>query len=154
MLKKISFLLALAVLAFALVSCTGSFEETGDISVVIENTDGEYTVYKVYLEDVKNKDEGVVGILENLKEREENSLAVDMSSSQYGAYINSIGGLIPDAAKNEFISVYTSLEADFGTWDGVGTVEYEGTTLKASGLGLSSMSVASGMIVLFRVESY
>ena len=144
-------LVCVAILTFA--SC-GFVGESGDVTVVIESRDGEYTVYKTYLENIENKSEGAVGVLEDLSARENDPLSLDMVDSTYGAYINSIGGLTPDTAKGEFISVYTSCEADFGTWEGVGVIEYEGTTLKSSGLGISSMTVTKGVIILFRIETY
>ena len=49
--------------------------------------------------------------------------------------------------------VYTSLEKDFGTWEGVGVLEYEGITLKSAGVGVSEMSVVSGTTILFRLEA-
>ena len=138
----------------SLVACGGTLGEEGDVSVVIENRDGTYTVYKAYLEDVKNRGEGVYGVIQYLMERENNPLTADIVDSTYGAYVNAIGSLTPDTAAGEFVSVYTSLEKDFGTWDGVGTVDYEGKTLTAAGVGLTSMSAEKDTVVLFRIEVY
>lgn len=160
--KKILSLILIVVMAVGLVSCNGFFDgilggilgERGDVSVVVENRDGTYDVYKAYLEDVENKDEGVYGIIQLLMAREKNPLTADIVGSDYGAYVNSIGSLTPDTAKNEYVSIYTSLEKDFGTWEPVGVIEYEGITLKSSGVGLTSMSAEEGTIVLFRIETY
>ena len=160
--KKILALILVLVMAVGLVSCNGVFGgilggilgESGDVSIVIENRDGTYDVYKAYLEDVENKDEGVYGVIQLLMAREKNPLTADVVDSSYGAYINSIGSLTPDATKNEYVSIYTSLEKDFGTWEPVGEIDYEGTTLKACGVGLTSMSAEEGTIVLFRIETY
>ena len=151
--KRILSLALVIVMLLSLASCGGTLGEQGDVSVVIENRDGTYTLYKAYLEEVAEKGEGVHGIIMYLMDREENPLTADIVDSEYGAYVNAIGTLTPDTATGEFVSVYTSLEKDFGTWDGVGTVEYEGTTLTASGVGLTSMSAEQGTVVLFRIET-
>jgi hypothetical protein len=60
--KKILALILIVVMAVGLVSCNGVFDgilggilgERGDVSIVIENRDGMYDVYKAYLEDVEN----------------------------------------------------------------------------------------------------
>ena len=152
--KKILSLILVLVMLISLVSCAGTLGERGDVSIVIENLDGTYTVYKAYLEDVENRNEGTFGVIQHLMEREKNPLSADIVNSEYGAYVNAIGSLTPDTAAGEFVSVYTSLEKDFGTWDGVGTVDYEGKTLTASGVGLTSMSAEKDTVVLFRIEVY
>ena len=128
--------------------------ESGDVTVLIEAQDGSITEYKVYLENIENKSEGAFGVLEYLAARENNPLTIDVSDSAYGKYINTIGGLNPDASANEYISVYTSVEKDFGTWDGVGVKTYGEITLKSAGVGVSTMSVVEGCILLFCIETY
>ena len=152
--KTIALSLILALLICSLASCSlfGSVAEAGDVTVVIETEDGKYEVYKTYLEDVENKSEGVVGVLEHLKSREDNPLPLDMADSTYGKYIYGIGSREEDLSAKKYVMVYTSLEKDFGTWDGVGTLEYEGVSLKSAGVGISSMSVEAGIIILFRLE--
>ncbi len=152
-LRILTTVLVIILLLSAIASC-GSVDDKGDVTVVIENRDGSYTVYVTELEKVENKSEGAVGILEHLGQREENPLSVDVSDGAYGSYINSIGTLTPDAAKNEFISVYTSVESDFGTFEGVGEKSYEGVRLVSSGVGISSMTVTEGCVLLFCIESY
>jgi len=152
--KRISALTLALAMMFLFAACSGTLGERGDVSVVIENRDGSYTVYKAYLEDVANKKEGVFGVIEHLMSRENNPLTADIVDSSYGAYVNSIGSLIPDASKNEYISLYTSLEKDFGTDSYVKTIEYEGVTLKTSGVGFTSMSAEEGTVILCRIESY
>ena len=146
--------LLLALTLTALCSCFGSVAERGDVTVVIENRDGSYTEYKVYLEKVENKSEGAVGILENLSKREKNPLPLDMSNGPYGKFLNSIGTLTPDASENEFISIYTSVEKDFGTFLGAEEIDYGGTLLKSAGVGMSSLTIESGTVILFRIEKY
>ena len=152
--KKILSLILATAMMLLLVACGGEVGEEGDVSLVVENRDGSYDVYKVYLEDVTNKEEGVYGVVEFIMRRKENPITADIVDSSYGAYVNSIGSLTPDASKNEYVCLYTSLEKDFGTWDGVKSVVYEGVTLKEAGVGLTSMSIEKGTVVLFRIETY
>lgn len=133
-----------------LVSCGATVGEEGDVIFVIENRDGTYDVYKMYLEDVENKDKGALGVIESLNARENNPLPVNMA----GTWMNSIGSLIPDSTINEYISIYTSLERDFGVWDGVKTLDYEGITLTQSNFGIDGMSVEEGTVILFRIETW
>ena len=151
--KKLSALLLVVVTASLSLFCCSTVEEKGDVTVVIENEEGEYDAYKVYLEDVENKSEGVVGILEHLNGREDNPLHLKMSDGPYGKFLTEIGSVKEDLAAKKYITVYTSLEKDFGTWEGVGVLDYEGITLKSSGVGISEMSVESGTVILFRSEA-
>lgn len=152
--KILSILLILAALCTLLYSCFGKVDSEGNVTVVIENRDGTYTEYVLALEELENKDEGVTGLVEQLAKREENPLSLDMQESTYGKFINAIGSLTPDAAAGEYISVYTSVEADFDVSTYVNETSYKDTLLKTSGLGISSMSVPAGAIILFRVEAY
>ena len=148
--KKILSLILAIVMIVGLASCGATVGEEGDVTFVIENRDGTYDVYKMYLEDVEDKDRGALGVIDSLNKRENNPLPVDMS----GTWMNSIGSLTPDGTKNEYVALYTSLERDQGTWDGVGSVEYEGMTLVASNFGIDGMSVEKGTVILFRIETW
>ena len=148
--KKILSLILAVVMVFGLASCGATVGEEGDVTFVIENRDGSYEVYKIYLEDVENKDKGALGVLESLKERDNNPLPVDMS----GTWMNSIGSLIPDSESREYIAIYTSLEKDFGTGDFAATLEYDGVTLTMAGVGIELMSAEQGTVILFRIETW
>jgi hypothetical protein len=76
----------------------------------------------------------------------------------YGAYINSISPLNPDALANEYIGIYTTEECDFSVpteyFPTVSTVTYGDATLTYSGVGISSMTIKDGTVILFRLETY
>ena len=150
--KILALTLAMILAALCLFSCSPKVDEEGDVLVVIEFEDGTAKEYELLLEKVENKDEGAAGILEYLKNREEDPLSLNMSDSTYGKYIHGIGGIEEDTAANKYVMVYTSVEKDFGTWEGVGELTYKGRTLKNAGVGVSEMTVESGMIILFRLE--
>ena len=153
--KKVSALLLALVMLFSIISCT-ILPSEGDVTVLVELSQGNYEVYKLNLEDVENKSAGAVGIFDHLRERENSPLASELDDTGYGAFVKSVGSLVPKA--NEYIALYTSEEADFAVpseWMPiVPEVNYEGTILKYSGVGLSSMTIKNGSIILCRLESY
>ena len=151
--KKILALFLVLSLLFGLCSCNliwGDVAEEGDVTVVVEAADGSFEVYKTYLESVTNKTEGAKGVVEHLNTREENSLYLEMTDSTYGAYVSAIGSIKEDFTAKKYVIVYTSVASD--SYEGAPTFDYEGTTLYQAGVGLSSMNVESGTIVLFRLE--
>ena len=72
-----------------------------------------------------------------------------------GTWLVSVCDLVP--GDRQYVSIYTSVEEDFAVatpeWP-VTTIEYDGGELTASGVGLDSMHVTEGAIILFRMESY
>lgn len=152
--RIIGLLLSVTVVLLALSSCGyifGDVAEQGDVIVVVERHDGTCEVYKTYLESVENKKEGAKGVIENLRDREENPLPLEMADSSYGAYVSGIGSIREDPASKMYVIVYTSLASD--SYEGAPTVDYEGVTLYQAGVGLSGMTVESGGVILFRLES-
>ena len=145
--------LILVVAIMAMTSCGiifGEVAEQGDVTVVIENSDGTFDVYKTYLEEVENKSEGAKGIIEHLNKRETNPLALEMVDSTYGAYVSSIGSIKENATEKTYVIVYTSIASD--SYDGAPTLDYEGVTMYQAGLGLSGMTVDAGTVIMFRLE--
>ena len=148
------FVLAVLMLSY-LCSCElfgSTVDEQGDVTVVIENTDGTYETYDLGLESVENKDEGAKGVVEALSKREENPLAITMEQSEYGAFVTAVGSIEQDAAAGAYVMVYTSVSSD--SYEGAPSVDYEGVTLYQSGVGLSGMTVEAGTVILFRLETY
>lgn len=151
--RIISTILIAAICIFSFSSCDylfGSVAEEGDVTVVVEATDGSFEVYKTYLESVENKDEGAKGVVEHLSEREENPLALEMVDSTYGAYVSAIGTIKENGADKMYVIVYTSVASD--SYEGAPTLNYEGTTMYQAGVGLSGMTVEAGTVILFRLE--
>ena len=152
--RILSLALALVLVVMAMTSCGllwGEVAEGGDVTVVIENADGTYEVYKTYLEDVENKQEGAKGVIEHLSKRDNNPLYLEMVDSTYGAYVSAIGSIKEDGDRSLYVMVYTSVAAD--SYEGAPTLDYEGITMHQAGLGLSGMSVEAGTVILFRLEA-
>lgn len=158
--KLLAMLVVVASVLVCLVSCGGNVAASGTAYIVIENGAGAdefYTVYEVDLSKVENKNEGAMALLEYLASEKDSTLYYSINwGGGYGAYVNSIASLTPEGA--EYISVYTSNEADFAKPDAyspvVSTVDYNGVTLTYSGLGISQMNIKDGTVVLFRLESW
>lgn len=151
--RILSLILLLVISILALTCCDslwGDVGDKGDITVAIENSDGSFAVYKTYLEEVENKEEGAKGIIEHLRDRKENPLYLEMIDSTYGAYVGAIGSIKENGAEKMYVIVYTSVATD--SYEGAPTVDYEGMTLYQAGLGLSGMSVDAGTVILFRLE--
>ena len=146
--------IALCLALCMLTSCEyimgGGVADSGDVTVVIENSDGTYDVYKAYLEEVDNKSEGAFGILEHLAAREKNPLHLIVEDGDFGARVLEIGSLKDDYSTNRYIMVYTSVMTD--GYEGAPTIDYEGTPLTQSGFGVSEMTVSEGCVILFRLE--
>lgn len=158
--KSIISTVALAlVLALALTACTGGdVGLVGTATLVIEGRDGGYTTYEVDLSKLERHDEGAISLLEYVASLEGSTLYYNVQwGGGYGAYITSIGSLSPDPSC-EYISLYTSESADFAVpteyMPTVSTVEYSGKTLTYAGVGLSSMHINDGTVILFRVEGF
>ncbi len=136
--------------------------EGGTASIVIETEnegEGKYEVYEVDLSLLENRDEGVLSLLEYISAKEGSTLYYSVNyGGGYGAYINSISSLYPDALASEYIGVYTTEERDFSVpteyFPTVSTVTYGDRTLTFSGVGISSMTVKDGTVILFRIERY
>jgi hypothetical protein len=152
--KILALILIVALTCLSLASCFGKVDSEGNVTIVIANRDGSYTEYDVALEDIENKDEGAAGVLEQLARSESDPLVLDMQDSTYGKFVNAIGSLVPDAMAGEYVSVYTSVEADFDVSEYVSETAYKGVTLKTAGVGISSMQVPAGAIIYFCIESY
>ena len=152
--RILSLALVLVMIIMAMTSCDflwGDVADSGFITVVVENADGTYDVYKTYLEEVANKSEGAKGIIEHLNRRENTPLYLEMVNSTYGAYVSAIGSIKEDFTTSTYVMVYTSVATD--SYEGAPTVDYEGVTMYQAGLGLSGMSVEEGTIILFRLEA-
>lgn len=150
--KFLALTVALVVMLLSLCSCGlifGDVADAGDVTVVIENTDGSYDVFEVDLEKVENKSEGAKGILEYLSQGSD-PLYVNMVDSSYGAYVSAIGNIKEDGSAGKYVIVYTSVATD--SYEGAPTVQYGEATMYQAGVGLSGMSVEVGTIILFRLE--
>lgn len=150
--KILALLIAAVLLTMSLCSCDlfwGDVADEGDVTVVVENTDGSYDVYKTYLESVENKEEGAKGVVEHLNQGSD-KLYLKMINGPHGAYVSEIGSIKESTADGMYVIVYTSLSTD--SYEGAPTVEYEGITLYQAGVGLSGMKVEKGSVILFRLE--
>ena len=122
------------------------------IAVIIKNGEADYTSYTVTLDKVGAGELTAEDVLAYLKDEAE--LTFDWADSTYGKYINAIGGITPDATKNEYVTVLTSNTAFQGTWAGVDELKVGEVTLKSASVGVSELGVAAGDVVYFELASF
>ena len=152
-------LVLVMVLALSFTACsTGNIANSGTATLVVENRDGSYATYDVDLSKLEKRDEGAISLLEYVASLEGSTLYYNVQwGGGYGEYITAIGSLNPDPSC-EYISLYTTESADFAVateyMPVVATAEYSGKTLTYSGVGLSSMHVKDGTVIMFRLESF
>lgn len=147
--RLIASIILLAVFC-SFVSCKKTVVDEGDVTVVIENEKGKFEEYKIYLKDVENKNRGVLGVLEAMRDREEHPLSFSKDDDSYKAKITSIGPISQDSNAGKYIAVYTSVETD--SYAEAKSIMYGESLLFASGVSVSMMSVPTYCVVLFRLE--
>lgn len=148
--RKISLIAMILLLAICLTSCSlifGGVADKGNVTVVVETAEG-YEVYQAYLEKVENKNDGALGVLTHLSEGKD-KLRLE---KDHTGFITAIGSIEQDPAAGAYVMVYTSVASD--GYEGAPTVEYEGMTLYQSGVGVTSMTVEEGTVILFRLETF
>ncbi len=156
--RILSLVLTIATLIFALASCAGGglVAEKGTVKLVIENGEKAYTVYEIDLAKLEDREGGAVALLEYA--RVNCGLEYKTDDAGYGAYITEIGSIKQDYTTGEYIILYTTETADFAVPTAdmpvVPTVDYGEVLLTSAGVGLSSMHVSDGTVILFRLESY
>ncbi len=118
------------------------------MAVIIKNGDSDYTCYTVTLTDELKSGEDVINYLTDKAQ-----LKVDWQESTFGKYINGIGGATVTAA-NEYVAIFTSVEAEKGA--GAGAAEYTigDVTVGYSQVGISEMTVGAGVVFYFETETF
>ena len=93
--------------------------------------------------------------LKKLKETGE--LDYDGDMSEFGFYLTSVNGYTPDASKNEYWAIYSTLSeyegvlysnADYGTY------EYKDTVCASASYGVSGMPLVEGELYILTVATY
>ena len=89
--------------------------------------------------------------------KEAGELEYEGDTGDYGFYLISVNGYVPDAQKNEFWALYTTL----GEYEGVtysdtefGEYEYNGTVCASASYGISGMPLVEGELYILTVSSY
>lgn len=153
--KTVALMLILSISLISLIGCTkriGVVEVRGQITVVVETAEKEYQVYTAMLEDIENKQNGLMCVLLHMSEREENKLPLTIEENRFGSYVAAIGGISQKADEGLSIIVYTSTASD--SYGRASVVEYGEMTLYQSGLGITGMSAYKDSVILFRLEKH
>ena len=136
--KIIALILALVCSVALLAACGDTTDKDGKITVVL-GLDAPVE-YEVDLGEL-TVDAGLFSVLDYL------AAEGRLTYEKNGTMISSVGELKPDAAKGEYIYIYTSVEADFDVSDWGTTMEYKGMTLTSSGVGAGDMTVSDGAVI-------
>ncbi len=148
--KILSVIFLVLSLCAMLFSCdAGGTADQGTATVIIENRDESHTVYTVDLSRVENRDQGAIGVLEELARSE--GIAFTMGID---GMITELGPYKSDPYTGEWIMIYTSCQTDFDVSKYATTVSYTDKTLTSSGVGLGDMTVEDGTILLFKLGAY
>ena len=146
--KIIALLLCLATAAVCFTSCKSRMAEKGDVTVIIEDENGDYDVYMIYLENIVHKHEGLLAVIKNLHARPRDPLHVVYTDESFSPRITEIGSL--KESEGKYILFYTSVETD--SYYGAKTVAYGETVLHLAGVGITMAEVKEGSVFLFRLE--
>lgn len=89
--------------------------------------------------------------------KEAGALTYEGSESEYGFYLTSVNEYTPDAEKNEYWAIYTTL----GEYEGVeysngeyGTYDYNGKTCSSASYGISGIPLVEGEIYVLAIAAY
>ena len=147
--KLLPILLVAAILVFTLASCNGGVDDEGTCRVVL--ADGEdITEYTVNLSEVEG-DEGLFSVLDALNK---NGMPLVTRDGAYGKELISVGSLVPDPLKREYIRILTSVESDFDTSTWFYETEYDGVRLGTSGFGASGMTIKKDGVFYLEITTY
>ncbi|MGN1234404.1 MAG: DUF4430 domain-containing protein [Christensenellaceae bacterium] len=101
-----------------------------------------------------------VSVMDALKElAEAGTIQMEYTNGEWGAYIESINGTVPDAAAHEYWAFYTTLgtygepafiysTTDFGSYD------YQGTICGYAQVGAGSMPMVEGCLYVFTIATW
>lgn len=146
--KKLIALCMAVMVIFAFTACTQKqVDEKGSITVVVMQETP--LVYELELDNL-DLSEGGLSIVKYLNQ--EKGLTLVYENSNYGAYITQIGDLKTDDAG--FVSVFTSVEAEWDQTAYCVTKDYNGVTVKSAAVGISSLSIIDGMVLYFAYIAY
>ena len=164
--RLLALILVLCMVLIPMVSCNGMVtildntpaeetpaEETpvARICTVVVATDPE-TVYTVDLNEVGAIEDGLMTVLDFLKE--ESGLTYEVQASTYGAFLTKVLTLDSASITNGYICLFTSVEGDFDVSMYATEMNYNGTKLVTSGLGASSMAIEADAVYYICLSSY
>ena len=149
--RAVALMLLLSVLTFSVCSCGGDNGDgteapmTGEITVVIDRGNDDFTAYVARFENLTDRSEGALSVLKYLSARAGDSLSFRYSNGVFSSVDTLTLG------EGEVIAVYTSVASDASTTSR--SIDYNGTTLYPAGRSFEYLSVLGGTFILFRLEN-
>ena len=121
--------------------------------IIIKNRDGTFTAHIVTLGGSGTDATTVEGVISYLVGLDK--LTVDWTDSEEtGKWLNDIGGLKPNADAHEYVSVYTSVQKDWGVGASSTAYKIDDITVGYSQYGVSGMSVQAGAVIYFELQTW
>ena len=157
-LKAAIVLIVIASALTALFACGQGGEVSGDFLTLVLTDGAEYTqTLEVDLNAMSyNENTGLMNVLESLRLQEKLTYAAD--SSAYGAFLTAVGGLTQDERAGRYLTVYTSVEKDKGTFEAENHVYTDKNGAEVicypSGVGVSAMTIQDGCVVVITYVTY
>ena len=143
-LRKILSLILATLMLFSLLSLAScnqdaeSGSEGGSLTLVLAGE--SIQKFEISLDEI-SVDRGLVSTLDHLKN--EGKLDYSMTLGM----LDFVGELENDYAENNWIYIFTSVDADKDVSQYAETVEYEGSLLVSAGVGAENMTVAPGAVI-------
>lgn len=151
--RLLTLVLVLCMVLIPLASCKKVQNVNGYCTVVVA-TEPE-TVYTVDLDKLGTVDEGLMSVLDYLKENEGLTYEKTVSETM-GAYLTKVLSLDPATVTEGYgyIQLFTSVEKDFDVSEYATEMTYKDTKLVSSGFGASSMTIQADAIYYIKLASY
>ena len=151
--RLLTLVLVLCMVLIPLTSCNQKQSVNGYCTVVVA-TEPE-TVYTVDLDKLGTVNEGLMSVLDYLKENNGFTYEKTVSDSM-GAYLTKVLSLDPATITegHGYIQLFTSVEKDFDVSEYATEMTYKGTKLVSSGLGASSMTIQADAVYYIKLAVY
>ncbi len=129
----------------------GEVSDTGTATVVVAVGD-DVRSYEIPLDKIDGS-VGAIILLDYLKA--EGKLDYTSEDSGYGAYLTKVDHLEQRASEGIYVGIWTNVESDIDRESVYATtVDYNGTTLYSSNVGMGELNVPDGAIIYFGELKY
>lgn len=150
----------LVVLTIALVACVDKPKtiELDDLdlpelkddqgAIIIKNRNNTYTVHVVTVGAKGTDATTVEGVLDYLVDQGKLSYTKD------GTMLTDLANLNPDSGAHEYISLYTSVQSDWGTGAGDNAYKIGDVSVSYANYGFTQMKFEAGAVIYFEIATW
>ncbi len=123
--------------------------EENKMAVIIKDSQGQYLIYMVQLNDDITNVEQLLRAL-----AKQYNVNVVLENSSFGYNPVELADLKASTIEQTFIAFFTSVAQDQGSWAGVPSFDVDGYHIVSAGVGISQGVVQGGQVVYFELSSY